>query len=73
MNFQQQLLDHLDASAEARVVHDQGKGQNALVVLRQFHGSKYHAIDTDERGAFYPHTWPKSTAKYIVEFLKSIK
>jgi polyhydroxybutyrate depolymerase len=32
-----------------------------------------HTIDTDERGAFYPHTWPKSTAKYIVEFLKSIK
>jgi hypothetical protein len=47
MNFQQQLLDHLDASAEARVVHDQGKGQNALVVLRQFHGSKYHAIDIE--------------------------
>jgi len=30
-------------------------------------------IDTDEHGAFYPHTWPHDTAKYIVEFLKSLK
>ena len=30
-------------------------------------------IDTDERGVFYPHTWPRNTAKYIVEFFKSLK
>ncbi len=32
-----------------------------------------HAIDTDERGVFYPHTWPRSTAKYIVEFLRTLR
>lgn len=32
-----------------------------------------HTIDTDERGSFYPHTWPKNTAKEISQFLKSIK
>lgn len=32
-----------------------------------------HTIDTDERGKFYPHTWPRSTAKYIQEFFGSIR
>jgi len=31
-----------------------------------------HTIDTDHRGVFYPHTWPNDTAKYIMEFLKSL-
>ncbi len=30
-------------------------------------------IDTTDNGTFYPHTWPQGTAKYIVEFLKSLK
>ena len=32
-----------------------------------------HAIDTDERGVFYPHTWPKNTAKEIEGFFESVK
>ncbi len=32
-----------------------------------------HTIDTDERGVFYPHTWPRNTAKYIVEFLRTLQ
>ncbi len=32
-----------------------------------------HTIDTDERGKFYPHTWPNSTGKFIAEFLRSVK
>ncbi len=32
-----------------------------------------HTIDTDERGKFYPHTWPKSAGGLIAEFLESIK
>ncbi len=31
-----------------------------------------HTIDTDHRGEYYPHVWPNDTAKYIVEFLKSL-
>lgn len=30
-------------------------------------------ISTTDNGTYYPHTWPDNTAKYIVEFLKSIK
>ncbi len=30
-------------------------------------------IDTDERGVFYPHTWPKITAGHINDFFKSLK
>ena len=32
-----------------------------------------HTIDTDERGVFYPHTWPRGTGRWIAEFLKSVK
>lgn len=32
-----------------------------------------HTIDTDERGEFYPHTWPKGTATHIKAFLESIR
>ncbi len=32
-----------------------------------------HTIDQDQDGEFYPHTWPRDTAKYIVDFLKSIQ
>lgn len=32
-----------------------------------------HTIDTDERGMFYPHTWPRDTAEFIAAFLTSIK
>ena len=30
-------------------------------------------IDTDERGAYYPHTWPRQTAQFIQDFFKSIR
>ncbi len=30
-----------------------------------------HTVDTDERGSFYPHTWPRGTAKAMVEFFRS--
>ncbi len=32
-----------------------------------------HTIDTDEHGAFYPHTWPRSMAKTIDAFFRSIQ
>jgi polyhydroxybutyrate depolymerase len=32
-----------------------------------------HTIDTDYQGKFYPHTWPKTAAKEIREFLLSIR
>lgn len=32
-----------------------------------------HTIVTDERGLFYPHTWPRDTAEFIAAFLQSIK
>ncbi len=32
-----------------------------------------HSIDTDERGKFYPHTWPKVTGEDIANFLRSMK
>lgn len=31
-----------------------------------------HRIDTDERGAFYPHNWPRDTAKHIMRFFESL-
>lgn len=31
-----------------------------------------HEIDTDERGTYYPHTWPRGTAKSIVEFFRGL-
>lgn len=31
-----------------------------------------HEVDTDERGAFYPHTWPRGTGKAMVEFFRSL-
>lgn len=32
-----------------------------------------HTIDTDERGRFYPHTWPRGTGTYMVEFFRSLE
>jgi polyhydroxybutyrate depolymerase len=32
-----------------------------------------HTIDTDERGRFYPHTWPRGTGKYMVEFFRGLE
>ena len=32
-----------------------------------------HTQDTDERGKFYPHTWPRSTATHMKAFLNSLK
>jgi polyhydroxybutyrate depolymerase len=32
-----------------------------------------HTIDTDERGEFYPHTWPRGTGKYMVEFFRTLE
>ncbi len=31
-----------------------------------------HEIDTDERGEYYPHTWPRGTGKSIVEFFRDL-
>lgn len=31
-----------------------------------------HEIDTDERGQYYPHTWPRGTGKAMVEFFRSL-
>lgn len=31
-----------------------------------------HTIDTDYRGAYYPHTWPDGTAKAMVEFFSGL-
>lgn len=31
-----------------------------------------HEVDTDERGTFYPHTWPRGTGKSIVEFFRAL-
>lgn len=32
-----------------------------------------HTVDNDERGAFYPHTWPRGTAKGIVGFFRDLE
>ncbi len=32
-----------------------------------------HTIDTDERGAYYPHTWPKETGGDIWNFFTALK
>jgi polyhydroxybutyrate depolymerase len=32
-----------------------------------------HTIDTDERGVFYPHTWPRGTGGFIADFFTSIQ
>lgn len=32
-----------------------------------------HTIDTDERGKFYPHTWPRSAGEMIAEWLRGVK
>ncbi len=32
-----------------------------------------HTINTDERGKYYPHTWPNIAGQSIVDFLTSIK
>lgn len=31
-----------------------------------------HTVDTDERGSFYPHTWPRGTGKAIAEFFRGL-
>jgi polyhydroxybutyrate depolymerase len=31
-----------------------------------------HEIDNDERGHFYPHTWPRGTAKYMLDFFEGL-
>lgn len=31
-----------------------------------------HTVDTDERGQFYPHTWPRGTTKGIAQFFRSL-
>jgi len=31
-----------------------------------------HEVDTDERGTFYPHTWPRGTAKAMVGFFRGL-
>ncbi len=31
-----------------------------------------HEIDTDERGTFYPHVWPRGTGKSMVEFFRGL-
>ncbi len=31
-----------------------------------------HRVDTDERGDLYPHTWPRGTAKSMVEFFRGL-
>lgn len=32
-----------------------------------------HTVDNDERGEFYPHTWPRGTAKGIVGFFRDLE
>ncbi len=32
-----------------------------------------HTIDTDERGQYYPHTWPRGSAKSIVTFFRELE
>ncbi len=32
-----------------------------------------HTIDTDERGKYYPHTWPKNAGGLIAKFLTSVR
>ena len=32
-----------------------------------------HTRDTDERGNFYPHQWPRDTAHVIAEFFRNIR
>lgn len=32
-----------------------------------------HTQDTDERGKFYPHTWPRSAGGFIADFFTSVK
>lgn len=32
-----------------------------------------HDIDTDERGVFYPHTWPRGTAESMVDFFERLE
>lgn len=31
-----------------------------------------HTVDTDNRGVYYPHTWPKETGQAIWDFFKSL-
>lgn len=32
-----------------------------------------HEVDIDERGTYYPHTWPRGTGKAIVEFFRTLE
>jgi len=31
-----------------------------------------HTLDTDERGTYYPHNWPRITATYIMDFFRDL-
>lgn len=55
------------AGTELRCVrHDTCAGGNDILWCP-------HTIDTDYQAKFYPHTWPKSTAREIKDFLRSIE